>query len=449
MISNDSDQSFARSLDEAPMGRPQILAIALVAMIATMDGFDLQAMAFVAPVVGKAWAIGRATLGLILASSLFGMAGGALVLSPLADVFGRRPAVLCGLALITAATLFSGLSHQVWQLVATRAITGVGVGMMVALASTLAAEFSNSRRRSFAVSTTIVGSALGSFLVGVLASVVLRGHPWSWVFFTGAIVGAVLFILAFFGLPESPIYLMNRGSPRALLALNKVLARLGQAPMSALPMRERPRGALQLVLSGQTAWVTARMAAVFVLSAMGAYYVLSWLPQLIAGAGFPPSTASLVTAASTLVAIVSGLAAGALGARVRPVILASVAMVCTGLAIALIGVAPPTLAMLLLAACVFAFFQSAGVASFYATLTLSFPPLSRVSGMGLVMGVGRLTSGLGPYAAGALFAGGWTRMSVSMVFAAATMSAGLLLATGIRRRAGACAAGLQAPATVA
>jgi MFS family permease len=312
--------------------------------------------------------------------------------------------------------------------------------MMVALASTLAAEFSNKRRRSLAVSTTIVGSAVGNFLVGLLASVVLHGHPWRWVFFTGAIAGAVLFSLALFGLPESPVYLMNRRSPRALLVLNKVLVRFGQAPVSALPVRERPRGARQLAFSRQTVWVTVRMAAVFMLSAMGAYYVLSWLPQLIAGAGFPASTASLVTAASTLVAIVSGLAAGALGSRVPPIILASVAMVCTGLAIAFIGVAPPTLSMLLLAACIFAFFQSAGVASFFATLTVSFPPLSRVSGMGLVMGIGRLTSGIGPYAAGALFAAGWTRMSVSMVFAAATMLAGLILATGIRRRTGATAA---------
>ena len=66
-------------------------------------------------------------------------------------------------------------------------------------------------------------------------------------------------------------------------------------------------------------------------------------------------------------------------------------------------------------------------------MTESFPALARVSGIGFVMGLGRLTSGLGPYAAGALFAVGWTRLGISLLFAAAAVSAGLLLATGIRR----------------
>ena len=117
-----------------------------------------------------------------------------------------------------------------------------------------------------------------------------------------------------------------------------------------------------------------------------------------------------------------------------------------GLALALLGVVPPTLPLLLLAASLYGFFQSAGVASFYATMTSSFPPLARVSGIGLVMGVGRLASGLGPYAAGVLFAAGWTRTGVSLVFACAAVLAGLVLATGIRRDPSDASAGRIAPA---
>ena len=447
MTATDTYQALRRSLDERPMTRAQILAVALVATIAALDGFDVQAMAFVAPVVGKAWAVGRATMGLVLASSLFGMAGGAVILSPLADIAGRRPAVLGGLALISIATLFSGLSQQVWELAASRALTGVGIGMMVALTNTLAAEFSNARRRPFAVATTIFGFASGALLGALLASAVLHGHPWSWVFFSGSIVGAALLALAFAGLPESPAFLMSRSSPNALLDLNKVLARLGHPGLSALPPSDRPRGSLRLVFAPGTAGVTLRLAVVFVLSSMASYYVISWLPQLVADAGFRPSTASLVAAISSLIGMISGLLTGALGARVRPIVLASVAIVCTGVALALLGLVPPTLPMLVLAASLYGFFQSAAVASFYATMTSSFPPLARVSGIGLVMGAGRLASGLGPFAAGVLFAAGWTRMGVSLVFAAAAVVAGIVLATGIRRRALDASAGRIAPAT--
>ena len=219
---------------------------------------------------------------------------------------------------------------------------------------------------------------------------------------------------------------MTRVSPRALFDLNQVLARLGHTEVSALPIRARPRGSLRMVFAPGAAWVTVRLAVVFILASIAAYYVISWLPQLVADAGFRPSTASLVAAIASLVGMASGLATGALGARVQPIILASVTTVGMGLALALIGIVPPTLAMLVTAASIFGFFQSASVASFYATLTLSFPPLARVSGIGLVMGVGRLTSGLGPYAAGALFAAGWTRLTISLVFAAAAVLAGLL-----------------------
>ena len=442
------DQTLRRSLDEEPMRRAQILAVALVAMIAALDGFDVQAMAFVAPVVGKAWAVGRATMGLVLASSLFGMAGGAVVLSPIADIVGRRPAVLGGLALISIATLFSGVSHQVWELAASRALTGVGIGMMVALTNTLAAEFSNARRRSFAVATTIFGFASGALLGALLASAVLYGHPWTWVFFTGSMIGAALLALAFVGLPESPAFLMNRRSPSALFDLNKALARLGHTAVTALPASDPPRGSLRLVFAPGMASVTLRLAIVFILSSMASYYVISWLPQLVTDAGFHPSTASLVSALSGLVGMISGLLTGALGARIRPIILASVAIVLMGLALAFLGVVPPTLPLLMLSASLYGFFQSAGVASFYATMTSSFPPLARVSGIGLVMGVGRLASGLGPYAAGVLFAEGWTRTGISLVFASAAVIAGLVLATGIRRSDRDAAIGRIAPAAV-
>jgi MFS family permease len=448
MSASDSYQAMRRSLDDAPMSRAQIVAVALVAMIAAMDGFDVQAMAFVAPVVGKSWEVGRATMGLVLASSLFGMAGGAVLLSPLADIVGRRPAVLGGLALISLATFFSGMSQHIWQLAASRALTGLGIGMMVALTNTLAVEFSSTRRRSFSVATTIFGFSSGGLLGGLLSAAILHGHVWNWVFFSGTILGGLLFVLAFFFLPESPVFLMDRVSPRALFDLNKVLVRLGHSEVTALPVREKTVASLGLVFAPGTRVVAVRLAIVFILSSTAAFYVISWLPQLVTDAGFHPSTASLVASVSSLVGMVSALATGALGARVRPIILASVAIAGSGVALGALGLVPPNLTLLIVAAAVYGLFQSAGVASFYATLTMSFPPLARVSGIGFVMGLGRLASGMGPYAAGALFAAGWTRMSVSLVFAAAAIAAGLVLATGIRRKGEGAPVGKILPAAL-
>jgi hypothetical protein len=64
---------------------------------------------------------------------------------------------------------------------------------------------------------------------------------------------------------------------------------------------------------------------------------------------------------------------------------------------------------------------------FYATMAGTLPPLMRVTGIGLVIGLGRVFSVAGPAVAGALFAAGMTRSEVSLIFACAPIVAGVLL----------------------
>ena len=84
--------------------------------------------------------------------------------------------------------------------------------------------------------------------------------------------------------------------------------------------------------------------------------------------------------------------------------------------------------MLLLAgAAIAGFFLFAGVAGFYATLAISMAPEARATGSGFVIGVGRVSSAVGPLAAGWLFAAGLGRGEVSAAFAACAVLAGLVL----------------------
>ena len=434
MSAIDPTQDLRSTFDDARMTRGQVIVVVLAVLIAGLDGFDVQAMAFVAPVVSKAWAIDKAMLGAVLASSLFGMAGGSLGLSPFADLLGRRPLVLAGLLLMTVGSLLSSLSPGVGPLALSRAVTGLGIGVMVSLTTTIAAEFTNARRRAFAVATTTVGFSVGGVTGGLLSSAILRGHPWQWVFGSGAIAGAVILVLTAIWLTESPLFLMDRAPPNALRRLNRILPRLGHAPLTDLPPTQANRpSSYRALFSPAMIWVTVRFATVFLLMVTASYYLLSWLPQLVADAGYPASTASLVTALTSLVGIAGGLIFAGLARRVGPQRLASFAMLGFAASLAGLGLSPPTLVILMLAATACGFFLSATTAVFYATLTSSFPPLMRVSGIGFVMGFGRLLSGLGPYLAGVMFAAGLTRTGVSLAFAGLAALAGLLLASGLRK----------------
>lgn len=53
----------AQLIDQSPLGRYQIRAIVLCALVALLDGFDTQAIAFVAPVIAAKWSRDVSTFG--------------------------------------------------------------------------------------------------------------------------------------------------------------------------------------------------------------------------------------------------------------------------------------------------------------------------------------------------------------------------------------------------
>ncbi len=425
--------SPGNTLEAGPMTRAQILVIGLLVLLSSLDGYDLLSMALVAPAIGTAWGVGKAALGILLASSLLGMALGSLGLSPLADLAGRKPAVLGGIGLMAAGTLLSAFCHTVPELAASRALTGLGIGLVVTLITSLAAEFASLRRRSLAIAATTMGLSIGSMAGGLTAAALLKYHSWPWVFLTGTIAASVLFPLVAFYLPESPAFLVNRRPTGALGRLNRVLSRLDHPPLASLPPGAvLRRSSYRALFAPGMASATIRLTVVNALVVTAAYYMLSWLPLLVAGAGFPASTASLVSAVSSLVGIVGGLSLGALGSRMAPARLAAGAMIGLGIGLAAIGLVPPVLPAIILATSAYGFCLSGCTGVFYATVTSTFGPLMRASGIGFVMGVGRIFSILGPYAGGRLFAAGLTRAEVSLVFATGAIAGGLLLASSAR-----------------
>lgn len=420
---------LASPLEHAPIGRRQLIILVTAVLLAAIDGYDALSMAFVAPVVSHLWHLDKGVLGLLLSAGLIGMAIGSLAISPLADRIGRRPAVLGSLALMTLGSLLSAVATSVLLLAMSRVLTGVGIGVMIVLTTLISAEFSNARRRALAVAAVAtIGFPIGGVAGGITAGILLRSAGWPWVFLVGAIAGAALFVLLALSLPESPTFLMARRPQQALARLNSVLAALGHKALAAFPDPSAPRRTAygDLFAAGLGA-ATIRLIAVNLLIAMAAYYLLNWLPQLVADAGFPAATGSFVSAASGVIGLAGGVTFGALAARLPATRLVAATAVGMALALAAIGMVPPVLALFVITAGIFGFFVSGTTGVFYGILASSFPPLLRASGMGLVMGVGRIGSAMAPAIAGWMFAHGLTRGVVSLMFAVGPLLAATLI----------------------
>ena len=81
-------------IEAAPIGAVQYRIVTLCAVLALLDGFDTQAVAFVAPVLAAQWHIDLALLGPVFAAGLAGLMIGALAFGSAADWIGRKPALI-------------------------------------------------------------------------------------------------------------------------------------------------------------------------------------------------------------------------------------------------------------------------------------------------------------------------------------------------------------------
>src|SRR5579871_1058097 len=98
------------SLRDGPMTMMQAGVVTICTLLNMIDGFDVLAISFTAPLIAKEWNIDPATLGILLSSGLAGMAAGSLLLSPLADVVGRRMVVIFCTAIISIGMLGSAMT---------------------------------------------------------------------------------------------------------------------------------------------------------------------------------------------------------------------------------------------------------------------------------------------------------------------------------------------------
>lgn len=432
-----SDVSLAgvrARIDAAPMSRAQVVTVALTFVLSALDGFDVLSVTFAAPAISADWSIGKAALGGVLAAGLAGMALGALLLAPLADVAGRKAMLLVSLALMAAGMLGCAFAGGLTALIPWRVVTGLGIGACVAIINPIAAEFANARRRPLTIAVMAIGYPVGGVLGGVLAARLLFYYNWRTIFVSGFVAALLLIPVILLLLPESPSFLLTRPGARRLTQVNAVLARCGQPPLEMLPAGPGPtrRGYAEVFARGQrpaTAWI----AAVNILFVLTVYYVLSWLPQMVADAGFPPATASTVSATASLSGVAGGLLLGALAQRGGLRELTGGAVIGLGLATCAFGLVPPSLPLLLLAGGMCGFFLFGGSSGMYAVLATTFPDQARASGTGFVSGTGRVSSAIAPLLAGRLFAGGLSRAEVSLAFGAGATLAGLVLLLGWRR----------------
>jgi MFS transporter, AAHS family, 4-hydroxybenzoate transporter len=226
LVTSTASLDIRRFIDDRPVSRYQMLVAVMCGLIVFVDGFDAQAMGFVAPALTAAMGISRSVLGSVISSGLVGMMVGALVSGPLADRVGRKPVLIACALIFGVGSLLTATARTVESLMAWRAVTGLGMGGAMPNAIALTSEYMPRRRRAGAVTTMICGFSLGAAVGGLVAASIIPRFGWPAVFVVGGIIPIAIALVAVFLLPESIRFLVVRGGDdsRARAALSRIAA---------------------------------------------------------------------------------------------------------------------------------------------------------------------------------------------------------------------------------
>jgi EmrB/QacA subfamily drug resistance transporter len=118
------------------------------------------------------------------------------------DRLGTKRTFLFALALFTAASALCGAAQSLPQLIAARALQGVGGGLLVPTGTAMLFRVYGPERRARVARLIILPVLLGPASAPILGGVLTEALSWRWIFFINLPVGIAMFAFAWAFVPE-------------------------------------------------------------------------------------------------------------------------------------------------------------------------------------------------------------------------------------------------------
>ncbi|CAH0141882.1 4-hydroxybenzoate transporter PcaK [Pseudomonas sp. Bi70] len=390
-------------IDNARFNSFHWLVMYLCALLLIFDGYDLFIYGVVLPVIMKEWGLTPLQAGALGSYALFGMMFGALLFGSLADKIGRKKGIAICFALFSVATIVNGFASNPTEFGICRFIAGLGCGGLMPNAVALMNEYAPKKMRSTLVAVMFSGYSLGGMLSAGVGIFMLPRFGWESMFFAAALPLLLLPVILYY-LPESIGFLVRRGEhDKARALLNRLDPAQTLGADVQLTINER-KGAgvsvLELFRNGLAVRTLSIWVAFFCCLLM-VYALSSWLPKLMANAGY-----SLGSSLSFLLALNFGGMAGAilggwLGDRFNLTKVKVGFFIAAAVSISLLGFKSPTLMLYLLIFVAGATTIGTQILLYAGTAQL-YGLSIRSTGLGWASGIGRNGAIVGPLLGGAL-----------------------------------------------
>jgi MFS transporter, AAHS family, 4-hydroxybenzoate transporter len=411
-------------IDSQPVGRFQIRVVALCCLVAALNGFDGQVIGFLAPSIAVTLNLDVRSFGPIFAAGFVGLMMGAMIMGPLGDRMGRKPALLISTAVFGLLAGLTGFVHDSHELILVRFLTGIGLGGALPNVAALATEYVPKQHRR--IPASLIGAAIpaGAMGAGLIASVLLPAWGWRSMFYLGGVMPIALTVVLIFALPESARYLSFH--PAYEIKLRAVMVKIWPAAVRfdahfSSPERTVENGGsvLELFRHGR-AIVTLMLWLINIMSFMVLYFIISWMPSLLKAAALPTSAGIMSITMFSLGGILGSLAEGPLMNRFYPALVLLIEFLAFALLVAILAMVPLAyglVAVLTLGLGVTLQAAQAGLIIFAVTL---YPTEIRSTGAGWSVAIGIVGSIIGPLLGGFAMLAGW---SVQQIFVSGAVPA--------------------------
>ncbi|MHC6591641.1 MFS transporter [Arthrobacter sp. C152] len=368
-----------------------------------LDGFDLVVLGTVIPTLIKTGELGFDAVGATLAAtiSLVGVGLGALFIAPLSDRFGHRKLLVVCVLWFSIFTISVIWAPNVAIFSAFRLLAGLGLGACLPVALAYMNDYAPAGSAGKSTTRTMTGYHAGAVATAFLALMVIP--DWRTMFVVGGLAGFALVPFLWFKLPET---VATAGTGQK------------QEPTRFRDLAKKPYPL-----------VAAAIAAASFMGLLLVYGLNTWLPQLMASAGYPVTAGLSLLLVLNLGAVAGLIIAGILADRhgTKPIVLLWFGLSAACLALLSIKVGNEFLLnALVFVTGVFVFSSQVLV---YAWVSQLFPARLRATALGFAAGVGRVGAIAGPAVTGGLVAAGIAYPWGFYVFAAAGALAVLALVT--------------------
>jgi len=309
MTTRGGDRLHWHVADGAPLNVEHWKLVTVLVLALTIDVMKPASIAFVMPGMAHEYGIGMSRAGYLALSALIGTAAGSVVWGRLADVFGRRAAILLSALLFMGTAICGTMPSFEWNLVMCF-MMGAAAGGMLPIAFTLMAETVPARHRGWLlVALGGAGTSAGYLAASGAAALLEPSFSWRALWLLNLPTGALIVVLNRF-IPESPRFLANAGleaQARAVLARfagsSGALAKDEATADAPVLEVHQPRAGLRQMLRGRHATITLALMACGLAWGLVNFGFVLWLPANLHKLGLDARAAGTLMAQSALLAI--------------------------------------------------------------------------------------------------------------------------------------------------